>query len=105
MERTDVSLSDPQVPVVRGTRFPGNGYYKFPSDTIPRNTDFTGSMSRYTQKSVCVTENGWHLFLNCYKLYMRVCVHMHTYKSVFVGMVLWCVVIALQSLSLLVTFL
>ncbi|XP_039982949.1 usherin [Xiphias gladius] len=42
VERTDVSLSDPQVPVVRGTRFPGNGYYKFPSDTIPRNNDFTG---------------------------------------------------------------
>ncbi|XP_075319241.1 usherin [Odontesthes bonariensis] len=42
VERTDVSLSDPQEPVVRGTRFPGNGYYQFPSDTLPSNTDFTG---------------------------------------------------------------
>ncbi|KAK2854220.1 hypothetical protein Q5P01_006881 [Channa striata] len=42
VERTDVSLSDPKVPVVRGTRFSGNGYYQFPSDTLPVNTDFTG---------------------------------------------------------------
>ncbi|XP_029001116.1 usherin isoform X2 [Betta splendens] len=42
VERTDVSLSDPQVPVVRGTRFPRNGYFQFPSDTLPVNTDFTG---------------------------------------------------------------
>ncbi|XP_035991625.1 usherin [Fundulus heteroclitus] len=42
VERTDVSLSDPQEPVVRGTRFPGNGYYEFPSNTLPSNTDFTG---------------------------------------------------------------
>ncbi|TDH17235.1 hypothetical protein EPR50_G00006290 [Perca flavescens] len=42
VERTDVSLSDPQGPVVRGTRFPGNSYYRFPSDTLPINTDFTG---------------------------------------------------------------
>ncbi|XP_029354432.1 usherin [Echeneis naucrates] len=42
VERTDVSLSDPNDPVVRGTRFPGNSYYQFPSDTLPVNTDFTG---------------------------------------------------------------
>uniref|UniRef100_A0A3Q2FNI0 Usherin-like n=1 Tax=Cyprinodon variegatus TaxID=28743 RepID=A0A3Q2FNI0_CYPVA len=42
VERTDVSLSDPQEPVVRGTRFIGNGFYQFPSDTLPSNTDFTG---------------------------------------------------------------
>ncbi|XP_070688414.1 usherin [Pempheris klunzingeri] len=42
VERTDVSLSDPHSPVVRGTRFSGNSYYKFPSDTLPVNTDFTG---------------------------------------------------------------
>ncbi|XP_074481361.1 usherin [Sebastes fasciatus] len=42
VERTDVSLSDPQAPVVRGTRFPGNSYYQFPNDTLPANTDFTG---------------------------------------------------------------
>nr|XP_043886757.1 usherin-like [Solea senegalensis] len=42
VERTDVSLSDPQVPVVRGTRFLGNGYCRFPSDVLPVNSDFTG---------------------------------------------------------------
>ncbi|XP_030271338.1 usherin [Sparus aurata] len=42
VERTDVSLSDPQAPVVRGTRFSGNSYYQFPSDSLPVNTDFTG---------------------------------------------------------------
>ncbi|AWP01780.1 putative usherin-like [Scophthalmus maximus] len=42
VERTDVSLSDPQLPVIRGTRFPGNSYYQFPSDTLPVNIDFTG---------------------------------------------------------------
>ncbi|XP_019935888.2 usherin isoform X2 [Paralichthys olivaceus] len=42
VERTDISLSDPQAPVVRGTRFPGYSYYQFPSDTLPVNTDFTG---------------------------------------------------------------
>ncbi|XP_062312043.1 usherin-like, partial [Osmerus eperlanus] len=42
VERTDLSLSDSDDPVVRGTRFPGNGYYRFPSDTLPVNNDFTG---------------------------------------------------------------
>uniref|UniRef100_UPI0037E7E888 usherin n=1 Tax=Semicossyphus pulcher TaxID=241346 RepID=UPI0037E7E888 len=42
VERTDVSLSDPLAPVVRGTRFAGNSFYQFPSDTLPVNTDFTG---------------------------------------------------------------
>ncbi|XP_068597953.1 usherin [Brachionichthys hirsutus] len=42
VERTDVSLSDPQHPVARGTRFSGTGYHQFPSDTLPINTDFTG---------------------------------------------------------------
>ncbi|XP_078016774.1 usherin [Epinephelus lanceolatus] len=42
VEKTDVSLSDPLSPVVRGTRFSGNSYYQFPSDTLPVNTDFTG---------------------------------------------------------------
>ncbi|KAM6979899.1 usherin [Aplochiton taeniatus] len=42
VERTDLSLSDPSDPVVRGTRFPGNGYYRFPSDTLVINSDFTG---------------------------------------------------------------
>ncbi|KAK6307053.1 hypothetical protein J4Q44_G00222010 [Coregonus suidteri] len=42
VERTDLSLSDPRDPVVRGARFPGNSYYRFPSDTLPVNSDFTG---------------------------------------------------------------
>uniref|UniRef100_A0A3Q4AAY9 Uncharacterized protein n=1 Tax=Mola mola TaxID=94237 RepID=A0A3Q4AAY9_MOLML len=42
VERTDVSLSDPQDPVARGTRFPGNSYHQFPRYTLPINTDFTG---------------------------------------------------------------
>ncbi|XP_077419247.1 usherin isoform X1 [Vanacampus margaritifer] len=42
VERTDVSLSDPQGPFIRGTRFSGSSYYQFPSDTLPVNTDFTG---------------------------------------------------------------
>lgn len=46
VERTDVSLSDPRDPVVRGTRFPGHSYYQFPSSTIPANTDFTGKWPR-----------------------------------------------------------
>ncbi|XP_077569166.1 usherin [Stigmatopora nigra] len=42
VERTDVSLSDPRGPFIRGTRFSGDSYYQFPSDTLPVNTDFTG---------------------------------------------------------------
>uniref|UniRef100_A0A4W5K1J1 Laminin G domain-containing protein n=1 Tax=Hucho hucho TaxID=62062 RepID=A0A4W5K1J1_9TELE len=42
VERTDLSLSDPRDLVVRGARFPGNGYHRFPSDTLPVNRDFTG---------------------------------------------------------------
>ncbi|KAG7266037.1 hypothetical protein CRUP_020339 [Coryphaenoides rupestris] len=42
VERTDVSLSDPYEPVTRGTRFPGSSYYRFPGQTLPVNTDYTG---------------------------------------------------------------
>uniref|UniRef100_A0A3P8RYW1 Usherin n=1 Tax=Amphiprion percula TaxID=161767 RepID=A0A3P8RYW1_AMPPE len=51
VERTDVSLSDPQSPVVRGTRFPGNSYYRFPSDSLPVNTDFTGVKVSFKTRS------------------------------------------------------
>ncbi|KAF7663891.1 hypothetical protein LDENG_00196330 [Lucifuga dentata] len=44
VERIDISLSVPQSPVVRGTRFSGSSYYQFPSDTLPVNTDFTASL-------------------------------------------------------------
>ena len=64
VERTDVSLSDPQAPVVRGTRFSGNSFYQFPSDSLPVNTDFTGKKAcldtcRYV--CVCVSENQQHV--------------------------------------------
>uniref|UniRef100_A0A8C1J3X3 Usherin n=1 Tax=Cyprinus carpio TaxID=7962 RepID=A0A8C1J3X3_CYPCA len=42
VERTDVSLSDTQGRVIRGRRFTGSGYFRFPSSTLPVNTDFTG---------------------------------------------------------------
>uniref|UniRef100_A0A4W4GYM7 Usher syndrome 2A (autosomal recessive, mild) n=1 Tax=Electrophorus electricus TaxID=8005 RepID=A0A4W4GYM7_ELEEL len=42
VERTDVSFSDTQGMVIRGRRFSGTGYFRFPSSTLPANTDFTG---------------------------------------------------------------
>ncbi|XP_039386307.1 usherin [Mauremys reevesii] len=42
LERMDSSLAITRVEVMKGIRFPGNGYYKFPSSTLPANTDFTG---------------------------------------------------------------
>ncbi|KAK1793453.1 hypothetical protein P4O66_011830 [Electrophorus voltai] len=41
VERTDVSFSDTQGMVIRGRRFSGTGYFRFPSSTLPANTDFT----------------------------------------------------------------
>ncbi|KAM4602923.1 usherin [Polymixia lowei] len=51
VERTDVSFSDPRDPVIRGTRLPGNGYYRFPSDILPVNTDFTGIQLSFRTQS------------------------------------------------------
>ncbi|KAM6459617.1 usherin [Liasis olivaceus] len=42
LERIDISLITSDVNVKRGTRFPGNGYYKFPNSTLPANAYFTG---------------------------------------------------------------
>ncbi|XP_041578632.1 usherin [Vulpes lagopus] len=42
LERRESSLSAPTAVMMKGTRFTGNGYYKFPSSTHPVNTDFTG---------------------------------------------------------------
>ena len=42
--------------------------------------------SMYMQISVCDSDNQQHVCLSCYNLYMQVCVHMHKYKPVFVGM-------------------
>ena len=41
VQKTNIALSYP-ASVVYGTRFPGGGYYAFPSDTVPQNVDFTG---------------------------------------------------------------
>ncbi|KAM7406312.1 hypothetical protein PAMP_000697 [Pampus punctatissimus] len=60
VERTDVSLSDPQGPIVRGTRFPGNSYYHFPSDTLPINSDFTGNQEEFLAIQI---KNGRPYFL------------------------------------------
>lgn len=64
VERTDVSLSDPRDPVVRGTRFPGHSFYQFPSSTIPANSDFTGKRPGgaarrflFSQLQFCVQKN------------------------------------------------
>ncbi|CAL8351742.1 unnamed protein product [Merluccius merluccius] len=51
VERTDVSLSDPSEPVARGTRFPGSSYYRFPSQTLPVNTDYTGIQLSFRSRS------------------------------------------------------
>lgn len=43
VERTSTALNYPS-PVARGTRFPGEGFYRFPPDTIPQNVGFTGEL-------------------------------------------------------------
>ncbi|KAJ3593676.1 hypothetical protein NHX12_006010, partial [Muraenolepis orangiensis] len=69
VERTDVSLSDPSEPVTRGTRFPGSSYYRFPSQTLPVNTDFTGIQLSFRSRSpdgllLCAfSPGGQHEFL------------------------------------------
>ncbi|KAM9212500.1 usherin [Dugong dugon] len=42
LERRKSSLSAPRAAMTRGVRFTGNGYCKFPSSTLPVDTDFTG---------------------------------------------------------------
>ena len=41
VQKTIPALSYPPQ-VIRGTRFPGGGYYLFPPDTVPANVEFTG---------------------------------------------------------------
>lgn len=60
VERTDVSLSSPQGPFIRGTRFSGSSYYQFPSDTLPVNTDFTGKKSHCESRKISRTEYTQH---------------------------------------------
>ena len=76
VERTDVSLSDPQAPVVRGTRFSGNSFYQFPSDSLPVNTDFTGKKAcldtcRYV--CVCFRKPTACVWIAMYCMYMHTC--------------------------------
>ncbi|XP_055581897.1 usherin [Falco cherrug] len=42
VERMDSSLATLSAEVMKGIRFPGNGYYRFASSTLPANTYFTG---------------------------------------------------------------
>ncbi|XP_069708870.1 usherin-like isoform X2 [Phaenicophaeus curvirostris] len=42
LERMDASLATLSTEVMKGIRFPGNGYYRFASSTLPANTYFTG---------------------------------------------------------------
>uniref|UniRef100_A0A8B9U5J2 Usherin n=1 Tax=Anas zonorhyncha TaxID=75864 RepID=A0A8B9U5J2_9AVES len=42
VERMDSSLATMSAEVTKGIRFPGNGYYRFASSTLPANTYFTG---------------------------------------------------------------
>ncbi|XP_040841245.1 usherin [Ochotona curzoniae] len=42
LERRRSYASAPMITVMRGVRFTGNGYCRFPSSTHPINTDFTG---------------------------------------------------------------
>ncbi|XP_013375386.1 PREDICTED: usherin isoform X1 [Chinchilla lanigera] len=42
LERREMSLPAPTAAMMKGIRFTGNGYYKFPSTTHPIGTDFTG---------------------------------------------------------------
>uniref|UniRef100_F6UDP9 Usherin n=1 Tax=Monodelphis domestica TaxID=13616 RepID=F6UDP9_MONDO len=42
LERRETSLPALDTEMIKGIRFIGNGYYKFPSSTLPINTDFTG---------------------------------------------------------------
>ncbi|KAK7153113.1 hypothetical protein R3I93_011118 [Phoxinus phoxinus] len=58
VERTDVSLSDAQGQVIKGRRFTGSGYFRFPSSTLPVNTDFTGLQLSFRTR----VEEGLMLF-------------------------------------------
>ncbi|XP_009705300.1 PREDICTED: usherin-like, partial [Cariama cristata] len=42
VERMDSSLATLSTEVMKGIRFPGNGYYRFASSALPTNTYFTG---------------------------------------------------------------
>ncbi|XP_054432559.1 LOW QUALITY PROTEIN: usherin [Pteronotus mesoamericanus] len=51
LERREVSLPAPGATVVTGTRFPGHGYYRFPSSTHPAGTGFTGIKASFRTRA------------------------------------------------------
>ncbi len=69
VERTDVSLSDAQGQVIRGRRFTGSGYFRFPSSTLPVNTDFTGMGSQ--QCCMCLKIYDWLWNVDQYPFYLH----------------------------------
>ncbi|XP_075451724.1 usherin isoform X2 [Ascaphus truei] len=51
IERIEPSLTIPsKTDFIKGTRFPGNGYFKFPTSTFPVNTYFTGIKVQFRTK-------------------------------------------------------
>ncbi|XP_066526697.1 usherin [Hoplias malabaricus] len=54
VERTDVSFAHAQGQVIRGTHFSGSGYFRFPTSTLPINTEFTGIQLTFRTRA----ENG-----------------------------------------------
>ncbi|XP_045715406.1 usherin [Phyllostomus hastatus] len=51
LERREASLPAPGARMVRGMRFPGHGYCRFPSSTHPINTDFTGIKASFRTRA------------------------------------------------------
>ncbi|XP_018411554.1 PREDICTED: usherin [Nanorana parkeri] len=64
LERIEPSLTiDSNMDYVKGTHFPGHGYYKFPASTLPANTYFTGIKIQFRTKEsdgllVCAVSAG-----------------------------------------------
>ncbi|KAM9316854.1 usherin [Gastrophryne carolinensis] len=51
LERIEPSLTiETDVNFIKGTRFPGHGYYRFPASTLPMNTYFTGIKIQFRTK-------------------------------------------------------
>ncbi|XP_040553357.1 usherin isoform X5 [Gallus gallus] len=50
VERMDSSLATWSTEVAKGVRFPGNGYYRFASSTLPANAYFTGIKVKFKTK-------------------------------------------------------
>ena len=53
LQRTMTSFSIPPPRVTAGRRFPGGGYYFFPSDTIPASS-YTGKSTQDEREECCI---------------------------------------------------